>query len=204
MVRLEKARIPNVKHRRRLRKLVPDAALIRRRAAGEPLRALALDYDVAHTTLLRYFERPDVATQLKLAKRQLRAEQRVAADRRAAERRLEREVRRKASEQAARERKEARAARSAIETTSRRRVARSDYEAWLDEREARIPLTRADLHSANDDMAASVVAAGGGMQAVIDATGLRTLENVVNLIDPAILKQALDNDVLAQAEHPRI
>jgi hypothetical protein len=50
-------------------------------------------------------------------------------------------------------------------------------------------------------MAASAVAAGGGMQAVIDATGLRTLENVVSLIDPAILKQALDNDVLAQAAH---
>jgi hypothetical protein len=45
-------------------------------------------------------------------------------------------------------------------------------------------------------MAAHVVAAGGGMQAVIDSTGLRTLENVVGLIDPAILKQALDNDVL--------
>ena len=102
-----------------------------------------------------------------------------------------------------RERKEARVARTAmLETTSRRRVARSDYEAWLDERDARTPLTRADLHSANDDMAASAVAAGGGMQAVIDATGLRTLENVVSLIDPAILKQALDNDVLAQAAHP--
>ena len=194
-----------MKHRRRLRKLVPDAALIRRRAAREPLRDLALDYDVAHTTLLRYFERPDVAMQVKLAERQLRAEQRVATDRRAAERRLEREVRRKAIEQAARERKEARVARTAmLKTTSRRRVARSDYDAWLDERDAHTPLTRADLHSANDDMAASAVAAGGGMQAVIDATGLRTLENVVNLIDPAILKQALDNDVIARAEHPRI
>jgi hypothetical protein len=39
------------------------------------------------------------------------------------------------------------------------------------------------------------------MQAVIDATGLRTLENIVRLIDPAILKQALDNDVLEQV-HP--
>jgi hypothetical protein len=203
MVRLRQARIPIVKRRRRLRKLVPDAALIKRRAAGEPLRDLALDYDVAHTTLLRYFERPEVAMQVKLAERQLRAEQRVATDRRAAERRLEREVRRKAIEQAARERKEARVARTAmLETTSR--LARSDYEAWLDKRDARTPLTRADLHSANDDMAANAVAAGGGMQAVIDATGLRTLENVVSLIDPAILKQALDNDVLARAEHPRI
>jgi hypothetical protein len=31
---------------------------------------------------------------------------------------------------------------------------------------------------------------------VIDATGLRTLENVVGLIDPAIIKQAFDNDLL--------
>jgi hypothetical protein len=40
------------------------------------------------------------------------------------------------------------------------------------------------------------------MQAVIDATGLRTLENVANRIDPAILKQALDNDVLGHAKPP--
>ena len=67
-----------MKRRRRLRKLVPDAELIRRRAAGEPLRELASDYDdVAHTTLGRYFKRPEVA-------KQLRAEQRAAAARRSA------------------------------------------------------------------------------------------------------------------------
>jgi len=38
----------------------------------------------------------------------------------------------------------------------------------------REPLTRADLHSWNDETAAHVVAAGGGMQDVIAATGLRT------------------------------
>jgi hypothetical protein len=189
-----------VKRRRRLRRLVPDAKLIRGRAAGEPLRGLALNYDVAHTTLLRYFERPEVAKQIKEAERQLQAERRAAADRRSAERRLEREVRRKAREQAAREREDARLSRTVVrEIASRPRRARSDYEAWLDERDARMPLTRADLHSANDEMAARVVAEGGGMQAVIDTTGLRTLKNVVNLIDPAILKQALDNDVLEQA-----
>jgi hypothetical protein len=64
-------------------------------------------------------------------------------------------------------------------------------------------LTRADQHSQNDDTAARVVAAGGGMQDVIDATDLRTVENVVRLIDPAILKQAYDNDLLRQAE-PRL
>ncbi len=42
------------------------------------------------------------------------------------------------------------------------------------------------------------------MQAVIEATNLRTLENVVGGIDPAILKRALDNDVLAQALPPSV
>jgi hypothetical protein len=36
-----------MKHRRRLRRLLPDSELIRRRAAGEPLRELGSDYDVA-------------------------------------------------------------------------------------------------------------------------------------------------------------
>ena len=66
-----------------------------------------------------------------------------------------------------------------------------------------MPLTRADLHSQNDEIAARVVAAGGGMQEVIAATDLRTRENVLGLIDPAILVQALDNDLLAQAQPRR-
>ena len=183
-----------MKHPRRLRKLVPDAELIRRRAADEPLRPLASDYNVAHTTLGRYFERPEVAKQVRQAAKQLRAE-----------RRLEQEVRRKAREQAAAEREQARRAGAAVaERTSRRRRPRSPYEAWLDEHDARRPLTRADLHSQSDETAARVVAAGGGMQAVIEATGLRTRENVVRLIDPAILKQALDNDALEQAPPPPV
>jgi len=194
-----------MKHPRRLRKLVPDAELIRRRAADGPLRPLASDYNVAHTTLGRYFERPEVAKQVRQAAKQLRAERRAAAARRSAERRLEQEVRRKAREQAAAEREQARRAGAAVaERTSRRRRPRSPYEAWLDEHDARRPLTRADLHSQSDETAARVVAAGGGMQAVIEATGLRTRENVVRLIDPAILKQALDNDALEQAPPPPV
>ncbi len=189
--------------RRRLRTLVPDAELIRRRAAGETLRELAPDYEVAHTTLGRYFERPEVAKQLRQAATQLRAERRALAARRAAERRLEQEVRRKARAQAAAEREQARRARAAVrEITSRGRGPRTSHEAWLDERDARWPLTRADLHSQDDDIAARVVAAGGGMQAVIDATDLRTLENVVGSIDAAILVHAFDNDLLAQAQPP--
>jgi hypothetical protein len=190
-----------VKRRRRLHKLVPDAELIRRRAAGEPVRELAPEYEVAHTTLVRYFARPDVRKQLGEAAKQLREEKRALAERRAHKSRLESNVRREAREQAAREREQARLAGAAErQTVSRSRRPRSDYAAWLDERDARMPLTRADLHSQNDETAARVVAAGGGMQDVIDATDLRTLENVVRLIDPAILKQAYDNDLLRQAE----
>jgi hypothetical protein len=59
--------------RDRLRRLLPDPALIHRRAAGETLRALARDYQVAHTTLARYFHRPEVAPQLLNAHRLVRA-----------------------------------------------------------------------------------------------------------------------------------
>jgi hypothetical protein len=189
--------------RRRLRKLVPDAELIRRRAAGETFRELAPDYDVTHTTLGRYFERPEVRKQLRQASERLRAAQRALAARRAAERRQDQELRRKARAQAAAEREQARrACAAAAEIASRGRRPRTDEEVWLDERAARMPLTRADLHSQNDEIAAVVVAAGGGMQALIAATDLRTRENVVGLIDPAILVQALDNDLLAQAQPP--
>jgi hypothetical protein len=49
---------------RGLRRLVPDSELIRRRAAKEPLRSIAPDYGVHHTTVLRYFKRPELAKQL--------------------------------------------------------------------------------------------------------------------------------------------
>jgi hypothetical protein len=192
-----------VKRQRQLRKLVPDDALFRRRAAGESFRSLAPDYGVAHTTLMDYFKRPECARALRQAENQLRAERRAAADRRAAERRLEREVRSKAAEQAKGERKQARDTKAASRESAsrRRRPPRNDYEAWLDERDAPIePLARADLHSQNDDTAAIVVAEGGGIQDVIEATGLHTFENVTGLIDPAILKQALDNDVLRRTQ----
>jgi len=114
-------------------------------------------------------------------------------------RRLEREVRRKAREQVAAERKQARRARAAARAvSSRRRPAPEWYEAWLDGRDARQPPTRSDLHSRADETAARVVAAGDGSQAVIEATGLRTFENVARLIDPVIVTRAFDNDSLAE------
>lgn len=133
------------------------------------------------------------------ARQQLRAEDRALASRHSAERRLQQEVRRKAKEQAAAEREQAGRVRAALaERTSRRPRARSSYEAWLDERDARVPFTRADLHSQHDVTALRVVGEGGGIQAVIDATDLRSLDNVVRLIDPEILTRAYDNDALAR------
>jgi transposase len=55
---------------RGLRRLVPDSELIRRGATTETLRSIAADYGVSHTTILRYFKRPEVSKQL------LRAQQR--------------------------------------------------------------------------------------------------------------------------------
>ncbi len=146
--------------------------------------------------------RPEAARALRQAENQLRAERRAVTGRRAAEQGLEREVRRKAAEQAKRERTQAHYTKAASrEFASPRRPPRNSYEAWLDEHDAPVePLTRADRHSQNDDIAASVVAEGGGIQDVIEATDLRTLENVTNLIDPAILNQALDNDVLTRTQ----
>jgi hypothetical protein len=139
---------------------VPDVELVRRRAAGETLRVLAADYGVAHTTLGRYFARPEVVRQLREAGQ---GERRAAATRRVAERRAERAIRRQAKEQTA--------------------------------------LAR-DLRSPNDELAERAVEAGGGIEAVIEATGLRTRENVLRAIDPTILVHAFDNDAASAAAGP--
>jgi uncharacterized protein (DUF433 family) len=191
-----------MKRRRRLRKLVPDEELLRRRAAGEPLRQLAADYDVAHTTLCRYFARPDMKKRLKVLVKELRAEQRRLAARRVGERRLERQVRRRAEEQVRRENKQERLYRAQLsEWNSGRRFGGDSYEARLDERDApRRPPTYADRHNTYDKEAEEVVAAGGGIQALLAATELPTLQAAADSIDPELLKQAFDNDALARAE----
>ncbi len=161
---------------------------MRRRAAGETLRALAADYGVAHTTLGRYFARAEAVRQLREAGQ---SERRAAATRRAAEHEEERAIRRQAKEQAALARAQARSAAAAA--ASAPWPPRSGEAGWLDERDRRLPLLRADLRRPNDELAERAVEAGGGVEAVIEATGLRTRENVLRAIDPAILVRAFDN-----------
>jgi hypothetical protein len=191
-----------VKRHRRLRRLIADEELLRRRAAGEPLRQLADDYAVAHTTLARYFARPGVKEQLKKVGKELRAQQRQLPARRAAERRLERHVRREADEQAAAGAEQARRYRADLASwRSRGRASGSGLAVWLDERDApRLPPTRADRHSTYDKEAERTVTAGGGIQALLAATELPTLEAAANSIDPEILIKAFDNDALERAQ----
>jgi hypothetical protein len=185
-----------------LRRLLPDRELVRRRAAGETLRALARDYGVAHTTLARYFARPELAQELRQARRALpaerRTERRAAAARRAEEQRLERQVRSQAREDAAWARERAR--RLAAAGAPPRRG--SDYQRWLDEQDRRLPPTRAELRSRNDEEAAAAAAAGGGIEAVIKATGLRSRINVLRAVEPAILVRALHTDAATRRAAP--
>jgi hypothetical protein len=185
-----------VTRERRFGRLVPDGELVRRRAAGEALRTLAADYKVAHTTLGRYFARPEVARQVRDAGRVVRAEQRSARRRRTAERQMEGEIRREAK-------RDAELARSYSESiVDRSQRVGSPYTTWLDEHDRRRPWLQADLRSRNDVPAARVVEEGGGIAAVIDATGLRTFENVRWRIDPAVLVCAFDNDAADSVSAP--
>jgi hypothetical protein len=63
--------------RPRLRRLVPDTQLLNRRAAGESLRILASDYDVSHSTLVRFFARPGIKRQPRQTVQELRAKRRA-------------------------------------------------------------------------------------------------------------------------------
>jgi lambda repressor-like predicted transcriptional regulator len=130
-----------MKRFRRLRRLHPDSELYRRRVSGESLRALASAYAVSHTTLSRYFARPQAAAQLREAERRLQAERRALATRRP---------------------------------------------------------TKLDP-SRLTHTAERAAAAGGGVQALIEATGLHTLANLLGSLEPALLEQAFANDELRAA-----
>jgi len=71
---------------------------------------------------------------------------------------------------------------------------RGGYAAWLEERDAAVPLPVPTCTAKTTTGPPASFAAGGGMQAVIEATGLRTHENALRLLDAAILAHALDND----------
>ena len=110
--------------------MAADHEVERHIASRDRAESCVPDGALTHTTLGRYFERPEVAKQLKQAAEQLGAAQRALPARRTAERRQEQELRRKAGAQAAAEREQARRARAAVrEITSRGRGPRSDYEA---------------------------------------------------------------------------
>lgn len=206
-----------MKRYRRLRRLQPDAELIRRRAAGETFRELCGDYRVSHTTLSRYFARPEVARQVKWARQLVRADHQAAETRWRAERQAERAARRQARAQQAAERQGAASARttpadlarpggSSVDSRPRpsgtpSRGVRSAVEATPDGcadslggRDPGVPRTRTNSPSRGEERAALAVAAGGAMRAVIEATGLRTRENVLALVDPEILERAQEND----------
>jgi len=168
---------------RRLRRLVPDEALFDRRVAGESLRTIAPDYGVEHTTLGDFFRRPDGIYGLKEARRRLRAARRA---RQATERELRQEVRKRAQEDAKHDRE--------LKASPKRQPRRSGYEGWLDEHDAPRGLSSRDRFSVNDDLAETVVAAGGGVEQVIDVTGLRTRENALHSVDAQIMRRALAND----------
>jgi hypothetical protein len=168
---------------RRLRSLVPDGELFARRAAGETLRVLARDYEVHHSTLVRYFRRPDAKLGLCEARRRLKEERKA---RQATVRCLTQDVRRRAREDEERDRKLA-----AWPPPGRPR--RPGLLGWLDEHDAPRGLSSRDRFSMSDDLAETVVAAGGGLQQVVDATRL-SVENALRNIDPQTIRRALAND----------
>jgi lambda repressor-like predicted transcriptional regulator len=148
-------------------RFTPDAELLERIAAGESLRSLARELGISHTTLVRSLRRPDVAAALRAAELRLRAQ-------RAREGRAEKEMRKRARQQARRDR-----------TNHGRRgtTRRSDQALWS-----------TDCVSRNDQLAAKTVAAGGGIQELIEATGLPTRMAVYESIDPGLGVEALAND----------
>jgi len=70
----------------------------------------------------------------------------------------------------------------------------SSYEALLDEHDAPRGSSSRSRFSQNDHEAEAVVAAGGGVEEVVDKTGLRTPENAFRNIDAQVIVRALAND----------
>jgi hypothetical protein len=170
---------------RRLRRLVPDEALFERRVDGDSLRALAPDYGVVPSTLSDFFRhRPEAKVGLQEARRRREVANRA---RQAALRGLKEDVKRRAAEDAEHD-----SLLASWPPPGQPR--RTGYRGWLDEHDAPHGLSSRDRFSPNDDLAEAAVEGGGGLEQVIDATGLRTRANVLRNIDPQLIKQALAND----------
>jgi len=171
---------------RALRRLVPDPELFERFVAGEPSRSLGRDYGVAHTTILRDMRRPEAAVELREARRRLREKRHARAVERAEKRKADEDVRRRAREEARRDRE--------LDTWYRSAPRRaSEHEAWLDQRDAPRYLSSKERMSISDELAETAVSAGGGLEEVIEATGLRTWQNVYRLINAQVVARALAN-----------
>jgi hypothetical protein len=197
---LEVKRPRNLKPRR----LVVDEELYRRRVEGATLRELAADYGVAHTTLSRYLRRRDATARLQEVRVSVREEERErrAELRRAAKKRREAAV----DDVVIGEPSTTTADSGALNTgvveveahpppaRLRTHVYPSDYANWLEERDDARPLTRRDSWTTNDETAARVVAEGGGIAQVMEATRHRDPQNLRRLIDPEILAAAERND----------
>lgn len=172
---------------RSLRRLVLDPELFDRLVAGESSRSLGRDRGVAHTTILRAMRRPEAVVELREAHPRLREKRQARVAERAQRRQAEEDVRRRAREEVSRDRK--------LEAWYRSAKPRaSEYEAWLDQREAPRYLSSKERLSANDELAEEVVSAGGGLEEVIEATGLRTWQNVYRLINAQVMQRAQANE----------
>jgi transcriptional regulator with XRE-family HTH domain len=186
--------------RRRLR-------LQRRRAAAEMLVAgmtqarTAEALGISDRTIRNWMK--GKAFQSALARAQTRAErQSTRAQERAARRRAA------LAQQNAARRPELRAEQDPEATPDPRtrrgaRAYQSEHARWLDEQDARRPYTRAELESEADRAAAAAVAAGGGIEAIVEATGFKTRANVLRNINPAILERARENDAARAAAGER-
>jgi lambda repressor-like predicted transcriptional regulator len=174
---------------RRPRRSLPEAELLERFASGESLRSLGRRFGVPHTTVGRRLRRPESESGLARVRERLGAEEEARALERAEERRLERGLSRRASEVAKRDKEHAAWRRRPTQYPN------SEYAEWIDQRR-RGPrgLSSRERMSTNNELAHEAVAAGGGVEEVIEATGLRTRLNVYRLIDSRTVQKARAND----------
>jgi hypothetical protein len=173
---------------RRLRVWAPDEALLKRLAAGESYHSLGRSYGVSHTTVSAYCRRPEVIARVGELRRRQQAERRALREQRVEERRAEKKLRARARAEAKLDRAHEAWRRSA------KPWRRSEEEVWLDERDAPPGSPSWERWSNNDDEAEKTVAAGGGIEEVMQATGFRTRLAVYESIDPQIVVRAIRND----------